>query len=126
MPHAAACSSGHGPGSGDAGVAEQESLLAVAHEPGLHEQLDVVVRVGARDVEAARAALRPVAQQVLDEPEPDVARIVAADRVELHDDPLVARRLALHAEEAGDVAVRARRRTGRRAAGTRPAAGGTG
>ena len=92
-------------GSGRSAGAEQDALVAVAREPGLHEQLHVVVRVGAGDVEADRAALRAVAQQVLDEPEADVARVQAADRVQLHDRPLVALALALHAEEPGDVAV---------------------
>ena len=50
-------------------------LLAVAHEAGLHEQLDVAVGVGAGDVEPRGAALRALAQELLDEPVADVAGV---------------------------------------------------
>jgi hypothetical protein len=63
------------------------------------------VRVRARDVEACSAALRTVAQQVLNEPEPDVAGVTEPDGIELHDRPLVAVRVALHAEQPRELAV---------------------
>ena len=44
-------------------------------KPGLHEQLDVAVDVGARDVEPGGAALRALAQELLDEPVADVAGV---------------------------------------------------
>ena len=72
------------------GRPEQDLLLAVAHEAGLHEQLDVAVGVGAGDVEAGRAALGALAQELLDEPVADVAGVGHPDRVELDDRPLVA------------------------------------
>ena len=93
------------------GRAEQDAFLAVAHEPGLHEQLDVAVDVGARDVEPGGAALRALAQDLLDEPVADVAGVGDPDRVELHDRPLVADRLALDADEARRCGRRPRRRT---------------
>ena len=105
MPARAASASLHRRGQRLAGVAEQDPLVAVAHEARLHEQLHVVVGVGAGHVEPDRAALRAVAQQVLDQPEADVAGVEVAHRVELHDRPLVARALALHAQQPGDVAV---------------------
>ena len=58
------------------GRPEQHELVAVAGEPGLHEQLHVAVGVGAGDVEPHRAPPGPVPQQVLDEPEADVARVL--------------------------------------------------
>ncbi len=86
-------------------LAEQHVLVAEPDEARLHEQLDVVVDVPAGNVEADRATLAAVAQEVLDEAEADVAGIEIADRVELDDGPLVARAVALGAEEARDVAV---------------------
>ena len=83
----------------------EDPLLAVAHETGLHQELHVAVRVGARDVEPCGPALGALAQELLDEPIADVAGIGHPDGVELHDRPLVADRLALDADEAGDPAV---------------------
>ena len=83
----------------------QQSLLPIAHEAGLHEQLDVVVGIGARDVKAGRPALRTVSQQVLDETEAHVAGVVPADGVELDHGPFVTWCLALDAQQARDVAV---------------------
>ena len=86
-------------------------LLAVAHEPGLHEQLHVATLVGAGDMEPGAAPLGAIPQQVLDQPEPDVARRrTLVDRalvhgVELHDGPLVAGVVGLHAGQAGQPAV---------------------
>ncbi|MFL5642964.1 MAG: hypothetical protein ACJ771_11540, partial [Chloroflexota bacterium] len=80
-------------------------LLAVAHEPGLHQQLDVAVRVGAGDVEPGGGTFRALAQQLLDEPVTDVPRIGHPDRIELDDRPLVADSLALHSDEARDPAI---------------------
>ena len=51
------------------------------------------------------AALRAVAQEVLDEPEADVAGLALVDGVELDDRPLVAVAVALHAQQPGQVAV---------------------
>ena len=68
----------------------EDDLLAVAGEARLHEQLDVAVPVGAGDVESNDAALRGLADELLDEPEADVAGRRRADPVELHDRPLVA------------------------------------
>ena len=93
------------PGQGLAGRPGQDPLLAVAHEPGLHQQLDVAVAVGAGDVEARGRPLRALAQELLDQPVADVARIGHPDRVELDDRPLVADALALDADEAGDPAL---------------------
>ena len=53
----------------------------------------------------SRAALAAVAQQVLHQAEADVAGVAVVDRVELHDRPLVAVAVALHAREAGQAAV---------------------
>ena len=80
-------------------------LVPEPDEARLHEQLDVVVHVATRHVEPDRAALAAVAQQVLDEPEAHVARVHVADGVELDHRPLVARAVALRAQQAGDVAV---------------------
>ena len=55
-------------------------------------------------MEARRAPLRALAQELLDQPVADVAGVDHPDRVELHDRPFVADALALHADEAGDVA----------------------
>ena len=91
---------------GDVGGARNRIvLLAVAHEAGLHEQLDVAVRVGAGDVEARRCPLGALAQEVLDEPVADVPGVGHADRVELHDRPFVADGLALDPDQAGDPAL---------------------
>ena len=85
--------------------AEQDPLFAIAHEPGLHQQLDVVVGVGAGDVEPGGTALGALAQQELDEPIADVAGVGHAHRIELHDRPLVTHRFALDPDEPGDVAL---------------------
>ncbi len=87
------------------GGPEQDALLAVAHEPGLHQQLDVAVGVGAGDVEAGGGALRALAQELLDEPVADLAGVGHPDGIELDDRPLVADRLALDADEPGDPAL---------------------
>ena len=85
---------------------EQDVLLAVAHEAGLHEQLDVAVRVGAGDVEARRArASRPRAGAAGRAGSGCRPALAMPDRVELHDRPLVADRLALDADEARDPAL---------------------
>jgi hypothetical protein len=95
------------------GRAVQDPLLAVAREPVLHEQLDVVVLVRAGDVEPGGATLLTLAEHLLDQPIPDLAGATGAaravrrcsDGVELHDRPVVAPVLALHPDEARDVAV---------------------
>ena len=117
-----------GPGLGQVLVAGpmQDPLVAVAGEAGLHEQLDVAVLVGAGDVEPPRTALRGLAQDLVDEPEPDVAGLADADPVELDDRPLVADRVALDPDQARTAGPPPRRRTSGRAAGRRRAAGGTG
>ena len=86
------------------GRAEQDAFLPVAHEAGLHQQLDIPVGIRAGDMEAGGGALRPLAQELLDEPEADLARIRHPDGVELDDGPLVSHRLALYADEPGDTA----------------------
>ena len=55
-------------------------------------------------MEAHRAAPGAVAEQVLDEPVADVAGVGVVDRVQLDDRPLVAMRLALHAQQAREPA----------------------
>ena len=87
------------------GRAEQDPLLAVTHEPGLHQQFDIAIDIGARDVEPRRAALGALPQDLLDQPVPDVARIGHPDRIELHDRPLVADRFTLDADKTGDAAL---------------------
>ncbi len=74
-------------------------------KPGLHEQLDVAAHVGARHVEAHRAALGAVTQEVLHEAEADVAGVGQADGVQLHDRPLVALGVALGPQQAGQAAL---------------------
>src|SRR5207245_2567681 len=66
-----------------------------------HEQLDVAVAIGARDVESPRATLRGLAEDLVDELEPDVAGLAGADAVELDDRPLVANGIPLDADQAG-------------------------
>ncbi len=105
MPRAAARSSVQDGGRPVAGGAEQDPLLAVAHEPGLHEQLDVAVGIGAGHVEACRPALGTLAKHLLHHSIADVAGVAHADRIELHDRPLVADGLAFHPDQAGDVAL---------------------
>jgi hypothetical protein len=56
-------------------------------------------------VEAARAALGALANELLDEAVADLPGVGHADRVELHDRPLVARRIALDPDQAGDAPV---------------------
>ena len=93
------------------GRAVQHPFLAVPDEARLHEQLDVVVGVGAGDMEPGRAALLALAQDLLDEPEADLARARSrgragrADGVKLHDGPVVAPVLPLHPDEAGHVPI---------------------
>src|SRR5262245_7448092 len=87
------------------GRAEQDLLLAVAHEAGLHQELDVAVGIGAGHVEPGGRALGPFAEQLLDEPVADVAGIDQPHRIELHDRPLVAHGLALDADETSDPAL---------------------
>ncbi len=87
------------------GATEEDGLLAVAREARLHEELDVAAAVGTGDVEARRAPSGAVAQEVLDEPEADVAGLAVIDGVELDDGPLVAVRVALDAGQAGQSAV---------------------
>ena len=72
--------------------AVEDALLAVASKACLHEQIDVTALVGTRDMEANAAALAGIFQQVLDEPEPNVAGVAVVDRVELDDRPFVAQR----------------------------------
>ena len=79
-------------------------LLAEPDEAGLHEQLHVPVGIGARDVEPRGRSLGAFAQQLLDQPVADVAGIGQPDRIEFHDRPLVAGRLALDAQEPGEAA----------------------
>ena len=74
-------------------------------KPGLHQQLDVAVGVGAGDVEAGGGAFGALAQELLDEPVADLAGVGHPDRIELHDRPLVADRLALDPDEPGDPAL---------------------
>ena len=105
MPAPTARLSVHGVGQRPVGRPGEDPLLAVAHEARLHQQLDVAVGVGARDVEAGGPALRALAQELLDEPVADVAGVGQPDGIELHDRPLVAERLALDADEAGDPPV---------------------
>src|SRR3954451_18657001 len=87
------------------GRARHDPLLAVPDEAGLHQELDVAVRVGTRDMEPRRAALRALAQQLVHEAVADVTGVREADRIELHDGPLVPRGLALDPDEPGDPAV---------------------
>ncbi len=89
MPAFAARSSVHGLGSWGTGRSEHDLFLAVADEPGLHEQFHVAVRVRAGHVEPGGAAFRAVAEQLLDEPVADVAGVREPDAVQLHDGPLV-------------------------------------
>ena len=93
------------PGKRSPGRAEEDGLLAVAREARLHEELDVAAPVGAGHVEAGGAPSRAVAQQVLDEPEADVAGLAVVDGVELDDRPLIAGAVALDARQAGQSAV---------------------
>ena len=102
MRAAAAAFSVHGVGQPLAARPEHDPFLAVADEPGLHQQFDIAIGVGAGHVEPGGATLRPFAQELLDEAVADVAGIGQADRIELHDGPLVAGRLALDADQAGD------------------------
>ncbi len=119
-------SSVSGAGSGQLGTADADHLLAVAGEAGLHEQLHVAVGVGAGDVEAGGAALGAVAQAGLDQAEADVAGVAVPDGVELHDRPLVAVAVALHAERGRPGGRPPRRRRAGRWGGRRRAAAGRG
>ena len=92
-------------GEAVAWVAEEDGLLAVAREAGLHEQLDVAAGVGAGHVEARGTAARAVAQEVLDHAVADVAGGTVVDRVELDDGPLVAVGVALDASQPGQPAA---------------------
>jgi len=74
-------------------------------EPGLHQELDVAIGIGARDVEASGPSLAAFAQELLDQPVADVARIRHPDRIELDDRPLVADRFALDAHQPRDPAA---------------------
>jgi hypothetical protein len=56
-------------------------------------------------MEPAGAALRRLADELLDEPVPYVAGIRRADGIELDDRPLVAEGFALDPDEPGEVAV---------------------
>ena len=88
-----------------AGWAEEDGLLAVAREAGLHEELHVAAAVGAGDVEAGRAAPRTVAKEVLDEAEADVPRVAVVDGVELDDGPFVPAAVSFHARQASQSSV---------------------
>src|SRR4029077_1702294 len=59
-------------------VTVEDPLVAVPGEPGLHEELDVAVLVGTRDVEPPWTALRCLAKDLVDEPEADVAGLARA------------------------------------------------
>ena len=56
-------------------------------------------------METGGAALAAVSEQVLDEPETDVAGHAAVDRVKLDDRPFVARALTLDARQPGNTAA---------------------
>src|SRR4051794_19733073 len=94
-------------GQGRLGRPVHDALLAIAREPRLHEQLDVVVAIRTRRMKPRRAALLAFAQDLLDQPIADLTRTLAGrpDRVELHDGPVVLPALALGADEARDVTV---------------------
>src|SRR6476469_351057 len=96
-----------GPGRGQVlvAVAMEDPLVAIAGEARLHEQLDVAALVGAGDMEPPRTALRGLAEDLVDEPEADVACLPGADPVELDDRPLVADRVALHPDQARQAAL---------------------
>ena len=83
---------------------EEQDLVPIASEAGLHEQLDVARRVGARHVEADRPAPAAVADEMLDELVADIAGVGCTDPVELHDRPLVAEAVALHPQQAREPA----------------------
>ncbi len=105
MPAARERSSAHAARQRRLGATEQQSLLAIAGEPRLHEQLHVALAVGAGYVESHRAPLCPVAQEVLDHTEARVARVARSDGVELDDRPLVPGAVPLDTKKPGDSAL---------------------